>query len=171
MENEQELIRQILNGDQEGYGLLIDRYKKGLYYHCFSIVKDEDAAEDLAQEVFIKAYTNLAKYDNKHRFSTWLYKIATNRSLDYLRKHHPETLNDEQLDKLKSQIRSPHQSAEYSELWEAVDSLPANYRSVLSLYYWQGQSYEEIAEIMQAPVGSVKGWMSRAKLILRKEMS
>jgi RNA polymerase sigma-70 factor (ECF subfamily) len=171
MGNEQELIQQILQGDSESYGLLIDRYKNGLYYHCYSIVRNEDTAEDIAQETFIQAYTSLKKYNSKYRFSTWLYKIATNKSIDYLRKKSPELLQDEDLKKLKSHHLLPHEQAEHAELHAAVDSLPANYRSVLSLYYWQGQDYKEIAEIMEVPVGSVKGWMSRAKEILRKEMS
>ncbi|MBX4190759.1 sigma-70 family RNA polymerase sigma factor [Candidatus Saccharibacteria bacterium] len=171
MKNEQQLIGQILQGDQEKYAELIDRYKDGLYLHCFSIVRDEDAAEDLAQEAFIQAYRQLKKYDEKYRFSTWLYKIATNKAIDHLRKKSPHLLNDEELDNLKSQLPSPDVEARFSELHHAVDNLPANFRSVLSLYYWQGQSYEEIAEIMQVPIGSVRGWISRAKLILRKELS
>ncbi len=171
MENEPELISQILDGDIDVYEVLINRYKNGLYYHCFSIVRNEDTAEDLAQETFIQAYRQLKKYDPKYRFSTWLYKIATNKALDHLRKHSPRLLRDGELDKLTSSHPSPHQEAELAELHYAVDTLPTNYRSVLSLYYWQGQSYEEIAEIMRVPVGSVKGWISRAKLTLKKELS
>jgi RNA polymerase sigma-70 factor (ECF subfamily) len=171
MKNETELIENILHGDTELYGELIERYKDGLYYHCYSIVRDEDTAEDLAQEAFIQAYSKLKKYDSSYRFSTWLYKIATNKSLDYLRKHSPLSLDTEQTAQIKSDLPSPHQKAEHTELRGRVDSLPAKYRSVLSLYYWQGQSYEEIAIIMDVPIGSVKGWMNRAKLILKKELS
>jgi RNA polymerase sigma-70 factor (ECF subfamily) len=171
MDNEQELIRRILDGASDTYESLINRYKDGLYYHCFSMVRDEDTAEDLAQETFIQAYRQLKKYDPKYRFSTWLYKIATHKSIDYLRKHSPRLLEEGELDKLSSHHPSPYQEAEFAELHDAVNSLPAKYRSVLSLYYWQGQSYEEIAEIMEVPIGSVKGWMNRAKLTLRKELS
>jgi RNA polymerase sigma-70 factor (ECF subfamily) len=170
MKNEQELINQILQGNIEEYAELIDRYKDGLYLHCFSIVRDEDIAEDMAQETFIKAYKQLSMFNNDYKFSTWLYKIATNNCFDYLRKHQPRLLKDGELDKIPSSARTPERQAQDNELRELVNALPANYRSVLSLYYWQGQSYEEIAEIMQVPIGSVKGWMNRSKLTLRKEL-
>src|SRR4051812_40236041 len=112
MKNEQELIAQILHGDIEKYAQLIDRYKNGLYLHCFSIVRDEVTAEDLAQEAFIQAYRKLKKYDEKYRFSTWLYKIATNKALDHLRKNSPQLLGSEEVDSLKSNLLSPEKEAQ-----------------------------------------------------------
>lgn len=169
---EQELIARSLNGDPDAYGQLVDRYKNALYHHCFAIVRSEDAAEDIAQDTFITAYYKLRLYDPKYRLSTWLFKIATNKALNWLKKAAKETAAD---DDLIASIASPHprpdQQAEIQELHDAVGRLRPKYRSVISLYYWQGLSYQEIATVLAAPTGSVKVWMSRAKQDLKKELS
>ena len=84
---ESELINRSLSGDIETYGVLIDRYKHALYRHCFSLVRSEDLAEDIAQETFIASYYALKKFDpQKGKLSTWLFKIATNKALTVLKK-------------------------------------------------------------------------------------
>ena len=169
--NEQELIARIVGGEGELYGELIDRYKTGLYYHCFAIVRDEDRAEDVAQEAFIQAYRQLAKYDSAYRFSTWLYKIATHKAIDALRTKQTVPLDDETLDSIASNLPPTERQAIHRELHDAVAALPDKYRTVISLHYWQGKSYEEIAVIMDAPEGSVKGWLYRAKQQLKEALS
>jgi DNA-directed RNA polymerase specialized sigma24 family protein len=84
--DEHALVEQSLNGDHRAYGELVDRYKNALYHHCFAIVRDEDVAEDLAQETFITAYYKLHLYKPQYRLSTWLFKIATNKALTWLKK-------------------------------------------------------------------------------------
>lgn len=170
--DEAELIARSLDGDQLAYATLIDRYKNALYHHCFAIVRSEDIAEDITQETFITAYYKLSSYDAQYRLSTWLFKIATNRALNQLRKDQrtiPAT--EPMVQALVSAQRTPADQAADRELHEAVQRLPARYRAVVSLYYWQGKSYAEIAAILGAPEGSVKGWMNRAKSQLRKELS
>lgn len=169
--DEPELIARILGGEGDLFGTLIDRYKTGLYYHCFAIVRDEDTAEDIAQETFIQAYRNLTRYDSTHRFSTWLYKIATNKSIDFLRSRRTVPLDDEKLATIVSTLPSTERQMTYRELHDAVAQLPVTYRSVVSLHYWHGKSYDEIAHIMGAPVGSVKGWLHRAKQHLKEALS
>jgi len=90
-QDEHELITRILDGDEQAYGLLIDRYKEGPYRHCFRFMRDEDAAEDIAQATFIRAYLKLQEFDHIHAFSTWLYKIATNIALAEVRRKRPES--------------------------------------------------------------------------------
>lgn len=170
--DEPELIARSLNADHDAYAELVERYKNALYHHCFAIVRNEDAAEDITQETFITAYYKLRLYKPQYRLSTWLFKIATNKSLDWLKKAARETAAD---DALIASIASPHprpdQQAEAQELHDAVGRLRPKYRSVISLYYWQGLSYQEIAIVLAAPTGSVKGWMRRAKEELKKELS
>jgi RNA polymerase sigma-70 factor, ECF subfamily len=170
--DEHELIAHSLNADHEAYAQLVDRYKNALYHHCFAIVRNEDAAEDIAQDTFITAYYKLRSYDSHYRLSTWLFKIATNKALSWLRKAAKETAAD---DELIASIASPHPQpdhlAEMQELHDAVARLRPKYRSVISLYYWQGLSYQEIATVLAAPTGSVKVWMARAKQNLKKELS
>ena len=170
-QDEHELIAQILNGDDEAYGFLIERYKKGLYHHCFKLVRDEDIAEDIAHEAFIEAFVHLEKFNPQFRFSTWLYKIATNLALMRLRKRHDIRMDEDELDRVLSTLPDTEQFALYRELHTAVDELPGNYATVVSMHYWHGKSYSEIASSMGTSVGSVKGWMSRAKQQLKEKLS
>lgn len=167
---EQELIAQILNGDDTAYAVLVNRYKVGLYHHCFKITHDEDTAEDIASEAFIEAFVHLDSYDPQYRFSTWLYKIATNGALMHLRKRRDIRMDEQELERIVSTLPGTEQFALYRELHEAVDDLPTNYRTVVSMHYWQGKSYAEIASSMGTSVGSVKGWMSRAKDRLKETL-
>jgi len=169
---ESELIAQSLNGDTEAYGQLVDRYKNVIYYHCFAILRDEDAAEDMAQETFIAAYYQLKKYNNAFKFSTWLFKISTNKCLNYLRHTAMErAIDDKLLDNIVSAGLPPHKEAEVIELKEAVDRLQPQYRAAISLHYWQGLPYKDIAVAMDVPLNSVRVWLLRAKQQLRKELS
>lgn len=170
--DEHGLIARSLDGDHKAYAVLVDRYKNALYHHCFAVVRNEDAAEDIAQDTFITAYYKLHSYNPKYHLSTWLFKIATNKALDWLKKATREVAAD---DELMATITSPHprpdQQAERQELHDAVNRLLPKYRSVISLHYWQGLSYQQIATVLVAPLGSVKVWMRRAKQALRKELS
>jgi RNA polymerase sigma-70 factor (ECF subfamily) len=170
-QNEQELIAQVLNGNEDAYATLIDRYKEGLYRHCFKFVRDEDEAEDITHEAFIEAYVYLDHYNPKFRFSTWLYKIATNLALMRLRKHRTIRMDEDELDRIVSNLPGAEDLTFYREIHNAVDALPLRYRTVVSMHYWHGKSYSEIAAHMGTSVGSIKGWMSRAKKQLKEVLS
>jgi RNA polymerase sigma-70 factor (ECF subfamily) len=170
--DEPELIARSLGGDTEAYGQLVNRYKDAIYHHCFAVLRDEDAAEDMAQEAFIAAYYQLKKYKSDYKFSTWLFKISTNKCLNYLRSQSKiAPPNGRVIDDLVSGGPTPHQAAEAYELHEAVNNLPPNYRAAISLHYWQGLGYKDIALAMEAPLNSVRVWLLRAKQQLRKELS
>ena len=169
--DESELIAQVITGDADAYGQLVDRYKNAVYYHCYAIVRDEDVAEDVAQETFIAAYYKINSFDRSKKLSTWLFKIATNKALNIIRsRKHFTTEGDDILKGVVSAQRTPEELARDNDIHQAVDNLIPKQRAVVSLYYWQGLSYEEVAEVLSVPVGSVKGWMSRAKAALRKEL-
>src|SRR5687767_13244825 len=170
-QNEQELIAQILDGDEEAYGVLIERYKEGLYRHCFRFMRDEDEAEDIAQSAFIEAYIHLGRYDSRFRFSTWLYKIATNLALIRLRKRRDVRMDEDELDRIISDLPGAEDLAYFRELHDAVDALPVRYKTVISMHYWQGKSYLEIASHTGASLGTVKSWMNRAKKQLKEVLS
>jgi RNA polymerase sigma-70 factor (ECF subfamily) len=171
-EDEAELIAQSMHGDHDAYGELVDRYKNALYHHCFAIVRNEDAAEDIAQDTFITAFYKLTSYNSEYKLSTWLFKIATNKALNYIKKYAREVAADDDLiGRIASHHPSPAEQAEDAELHAAVQRLEPKYRTVVSLYYWQGLSYQDIALMLGVPDGSVKGWMNRAKSQLRKELS
>ncbi len=170
--DEHELIARSKQSDADAYGQLVERYKSALYRHSFAILRDEDAAEDITQEAFIAAYYKLETFDVSKRFSTWLFRIATNKALNYLRAHkHTSQLGELSLERYVSPHPTPDQQAEYQELAAAIAALEPRYRAVLDLYYIEGMGYEDIAASMAKPVGSVKGWIHRAKNQLRKELS
>ncbi len=167
-QNEPALIRRILDGETAQYKVLIDRYKTGLYHHCFKFVRDEDQAEDIVQEAFIKAYLQLERYNPHYRFSTWLYKIATNIALQQLRKHQPRLLEDDEIAAIISTLPSTDQLAKDNELVNAVAELPHKQQQVIHLRYFEGKSYAQIAERLGTTTGAVKGWMGRAKQQLKE---
>lgn len=170
--SEAELIARSLDGDSLAYAELVDRYKNAVYYHCFAIVRNEDVAEDIAQETFINAYYKLKQYNNNYSLATWLFRISTNKCLSYLKKHRREVaLDDTLVAAMQSHEPSPHKRALEAELHSAVQSLRPNYRAVISLYYWQGQEYAEIARILDVPINTVRVWLKRAKEELKKELS
>ena len=168
--DEPELIAHILDGDREQYRALVDRHKQTLYRHCFYILHDEDLAEDMAQEAFIRAFDHLHRIDaTKASIKTWLFTIATRCCLEQLRRTKPVQLDNE--DYPVSTAPSPHQRAQQAELHDAVAKLQPRYRLVISLHYWHGYSYEDIATYMHVPVGSVRGWLHRAKQQLKEALS
>jgi RNA polymerase sigma-70 factor (ECF subfamily) len=170
--NDLELIARTLDGDDDAFAVLIDRYKDAVYYHCFAIVRDEDVAEDMAQETFITAYYKLQRYNPEFRLATWLFKISTNKCLTHLkRKSTAAVSGDDLLEHIVDQRANPHKQAIDSELHDAVSHLKPKFRAVISLYYWQGLQYEEVATAMGAPKNSVRVWLKRAKEELRKELS
>lgn len=171
-QNDIELIAQSMNGDQVAYAELVDRYKNALYRHCFAIVRDEDVAEDIAQDVFVTAYYKLATYNAAYKFSTWLFKIGTNKALNYLKKHAKERPMHENLqEKIVSKLPSPERKALHAELESAVGRLRPKYRVAIRLHYWEGMKYEEVAATLAVSEGTVKSWLNRAKTQLRKELS
>lgn len=169
-QDEKELIIRILDGDEQLYGELIDRYKEGLYRHCFRIIRDEDAAEDVAQEAFIKAYVQLVNFDQVHAFSTWLYKIATNIALGELRRNTPVLLDEKLLDILPGESNATD-LARYNELYQAIERLPENHKQAIRLHYFKDKRYEQIAKEMNTTTGSIKAWTSRAKRQLKGMLS
>lgn len=171
--NEDITIRKILHGDIDAYEHLVVRYHVGLIIHCERLVSDRDVAEDIAQEAFIKAFNSLGDYDSaKSRFSTWLYKIATNKAIDHLRVA-KRKLPVEDIDTLADTAAPNYELEETKrEVRDAVANLhPPTYRHVIKAYYWQGKSYAEIAESLNIPINTVRTWLRRAKQQLRSDMS
>jgi len=170
-QNEQAIINQILDGDAAAYGELIDRYKEGLYRHCFQFVRDEATAEDIAQEAFISAYTHLDRYDSTYRFSTWLYKIGTNLALQFMRRHQPRLLEDGEIDLVISSLPATDQLARDNEVRAAVSQLPLRLGQAINLHYFEGKSYEQIAKELKTPKGTIKARLHRAKKHLKEILS
>lgn len=170
-QDESAVIIRILDGEEELFAVLIDRYKQGLYYHCLRYIRDPDEAQDVAHEAFIAAFLKLDQYQSDYRFSTWLYKIATNIAIMHLRKRRDLLIDETAVDRVLSTLPDSEQIALKHELHRAVDALPARYRSVIKMHYWQGKPYREIALRLGTSEGTIKSWMSRARRQLKEAIS
>lgn len=170
--DETEIIKAVIEG-ADRYAELIERYHVGLIIHCEHLVGDRDEAEDIAQEAFIKAYEQLARFNPAQaRFSTWLYKIATNAAIDYLRKH-MRRVYAEDIETIAAVTMPAYlEEEERQEVRAAVRHLsPPEYRHVIEAYYWHGKSYQQIAEEIHVPLNTVRTWLRRAKLQLKEKLS
>lgn len=173
MMEEQKCIAKILNGDTNTYRELVDRYQTGLIIHCENILKDRHEGEDIAQEAFIKAYKNLANFSNeKAQFSTWLYRIATNLCIDLLRKNKRKVhINDIEL-QLEAVLPSHIEEDDIQYIRKIVQELePPKYAEIIKAYFWEGKSYQEIANTFGTSTNTVGTWISRAKLQLKEKLS
>ncbi len=165
------LIAKVLNGQTEAYRILVDRYHKGLVIYLVNLLGDEMQAEDIAQEAFLQAYRKLDSFDPAYSFSTWLYRIAMNMSLRYMAKNKPVLLHtDQSVSDAASLEESYDKQAARTAIRQAVRTLNPNYQQVINLYYWDGKSYEEIAQILGCPIGTVRTWLARSKQSLREEL-
>ncbi len=182
-ESDEQLIRDALAGDQRAYKELLARHRQSIYHVIFKIVRSNEEAADLVQETFMKAFGSLASYRFEYRFSTWLYKIAANNAIDHLRKKRIEALSLDRPVQTKDgevALEIPDWSQNPEEdlyrkrravtIGDAIDSLPAKYREVIVLRHQQDRSYEEIAEQLRIPVGTVKARIFRARELLKKKL-
>lgn len=173
MQEELIYIDQIRNGDSDAYRHLVERYHVGLIIHCEQLLKSRSEAEDMAQEAFVKAYLQLAKYDSsKGRFSTWLYRIATNLCLDSLRRGHRQ-LDVDDIERIAAFTMPTHiEDDEAERLRQAVRELtPPAYRRIIEAYFWEGKSYQEIAIELDMTPTNVGVSMMRAKARLKEVVS
>lgn len=176
-------IKAIKKGDQNAYADIVDLYKDKIYRLCYRMLGNRHEAEDIAQEAFIRAYVNIHTYNPNMKFSSWLYRIATNLAIDKIRKKKPDAYLDEEISgtdgltmysQLSSNEASPEETLESMELQEtvqkAIEKLPEKYRSVIVLKYIEDLSLQEISEILDLPLGTVKTRIHRGREALRKHL-
>jgi len=163
-------------GDQKAYAEIMQRYKDSIYYMALKMVNNKDDAMDLTVETFAKAFENLDKYKPEYAFSTWLFRIATNNSIDFIRK---KKLNVVSLDLLSedeggdfylqvpAEGLNPEETSirkqESEKLKNMVEQLPLRYRTLIVLRYYEELSYEEISQQLGIPIGTVKAQLFRAR--------
>lgn len=176
VDEEQALIRRVQSGDTSAFEPLLTAYEKGVYNLCLRMVRNPADAEDLAQETFLKAYRGIAGYRGESKFSVWLYRIASNLCLDFLRQQKrrptaPLTVEDEDGDLRETELadgrlqpeRLLEQKLTGDSLRRGLDALPPEFRQVLLLRELQGLSYEEIGGILGLESGTVKSRIFRAR--------
>ena len=169
-----ELIQKCLNEDREYFSELISRYKNLVYSIILRMIKDQEEADDLAQEVFIKVYKNLFRYYPDFKFSTWIIRITTNHVIDYRRKKQQETVPLESVEYEMSTDESPESAyikeEQKSLLKRLVDNLPDMYKIPIVLYHNQGLSYQEISDIIEEPLSKVKNRIFRGRKMLKESL-
>jgi RNA polymerase sigma factor (sigma-70 family) len=174
--NDFNLVSKAKEGDQKAYAEIMQRYKDSIYFMALKMVNNKDDAMDLTVETFAKAFENLGKYKPEYAFSTWLFRIATNNSIDFIRKKRLnvvslDTLTEEQGEDKYLQVRAeglnPEETSirkqESEKLKNMVEQLPLRYRTLIILRYYEELSYEEIAKQVDIPIGTVKAQLFRAR--------
>jgi RNA polymerase sigma factor (sigma-70 family) len=172
--------RAVNDGDQKAYAELMERYRDSIYFMLLKMVNNRDDAEDLTIEAFGKAFNRLAQYTPNYAFSTWLFKIASNNCIDFIRKKKKNVLSidnkfesdegDSMTIDLKSNMLDPEEKIIKKQkirlMREVVEKLKPRYRELIELRYFKEYSYEEIAEQLDIPLGTVKAQLFRAREFL-----
>lgn len=174
--DDQQLVEQALAGDEKAFARLLLRYKDSIYFMILKMVKNKNDAEDLTLEAFGKAFTNLDVYSSDFAFSTWLYRIATNNCIDFMRKQkglhfsldvNQESEQDGNTLKLKSSVLDPEERLilkQRSKLLRGfINKLKPQYQVLIEMRYFKEYSYEEISKELDLPLGTVKVQLFRAR--------
>ncbi len=172
------LVQKATKGDQKAYTELMDRYKDAIYFMLLKMVNNSSDAEDLTIEAFGKAFKNIDQYTPNFAFSTWLFKIATNNCIDFIRKKKANTISldqaDEEEDKAPTDLMAPVLDPEETLIKDQklklmrsiVSRLKPRYRKLIELRYFKEYSYDEISEELELPIGTVKAQLFRARELL-----
>ncbi len=153
---------------------MVELYADRIYGLCYYMTEDPEAAKDLTQETFLRAWKGLKKFRGESSAYTWLYKIALNRCRSYLKKRSREKkvyIEDLRETGWEPSVDPPQDPPEAVSVRAALRELPPEYREVLLLYYWEEMTYEEIAEALGVPMGTVKSRLHRAKEALRRVLN
>jgi RNA polymerase sigma-70 factor (ECF subfamily) len=185
---DQDLITLARSGSEKAYRELLDRYQRPVFSLVYRMVRDRELAEDLAQETFIKVFNHLGSYNPAYKFSSWIFKIASNLAIDALRKKELDTVSldgsrhastSDEVEATRITVRSRDENPEElleakqlgQEIEQAIGGLRPEYRTAILLRHVEGRPYEEIAEIMGIPLGTVKTYIHRARGELRETLS
>lgn len=178
------LVDQARNGDQSAYAQLMDRYRESIYFMMMKMVRNTDDADDLTIEAFGKAFSRLDQYSPSFAFSTWLFKIASNNCIDFIRKKRIKltsmdtgyTNDDGEAIGIdaRSETRDPEENIIHNQkvkhMRQLVSKLKPRYRELIEKRYFEELSYEEIAEELNLPLGTVKAQLFRARDFLAQMM-
>ncbi|HPR32615.1 MAG TPA: RNA polymerase sigma factor [Prolixibacteraceae bacterium] len=169
-------IDRVLKGDKGAFSYLVKKYENMVYSLAFKMLKNESHAEDLAQEVFIEVFRSLAQFRGKAKFSTWIYRIAYNKSITFLRKNRPERSFDDVLFlERRGGSDETHQEQVAEEetlesLQKALRELSDDEQIMILLHYYEGQSIDEIATVMRISSSNVKIKLFRARKKIKEKM-
>jgi len=174
------LIERCLEGDEKAFEELLEKYRKPVYSICYRMVGNRADSEDIAQEVFIRVFSVLDRYDPSYRFSSWIFRITSNLCIDFLRRRRNGHFSlDQPIDygesemprQLPSKDAGPDREVESAEMMaaleEVIGTLPDHYRAIVIFRHQEQLSYEEISEILGIPLGTVKARIHRARNMIK----
>jgi RNA polymerase sigma-70 factor (ECF subfamily) len=171
-----QIIKRIKSGQEVAFNDLIERYKRQVVAIAFRMVGDYDEAEDIAQMVFVKTAKNLTKFDTSKKFSTWLYRITVNASIDFMRKYrrHKHELLDNYSESLENEDDNPEEILHRKKLrgiiLKAAEALNDKQKAAFILRDLEGHQIDEVSEILDMPEATVRWYLHRARIRLRKEL-
>ena len=181
MDNELALIELVKKGDKKAYNTLVLKYQDRLVYSVYKFLKDFELAQDIAQEAFIKAYKNIEKFRGDSQFYTWIYRIAINTAKNVVstKARKSEIYDNDTTDQLLSESVATSENPENilqaeqlrSEINKALQNLPEDIRVTLSLREFDGLSYEEIAKVLECPIGTVRSRIHKGREMLDQTFS
>ena len=165
------LVSRCLKGDSEAFGQIVDRYQKTVFNLAFRMTRDYDDADDLSQTVFVKVYENLKKYNSRHKFYSWIYRITINETLNFIKRNkRTETIPES----YESQDNSPEMETDIEEsshlIDEALSELQDEYRILIIMRHFLNYSYTQIGETLELPEKKVKSRLYMARQILAKTL-
>jgi RNA polymerase sigma-70 factor (ECF subfamily) len=181
--SDERLVELSLEGDEDAFGILVQRYQRRLAAFLSQLVGDMELARELSQEAFVRAWSALERFDPRYRFSTWLFRIAHNLGIDQLRRRRLQTTplyrtdsEGEEVEVVvpdldKDPLGHLENRALASELRQIIDGLRPEYRELVLLRHFAGLSYQEIADFTQMPLGTVKNKLFRAHSVLRRALT
>jgi len=173
------LVEECLGGNLRKFQVLVERYKKPMYFYALGMVGNSDDAYDLSQEAFIKAYRSLKRYDSRFQFKSWLFTILSNLCKNALRSagiRKQYMVSDKALETAPADMESNPESAYQAQqvkqaVWDALATLDSEAREIIILKHFQDMPYKEIAEVLGIPVGSVMSRLHYARLKLKKALA
>jgi RNA polymerase sigma-70 factor (ECF subfamily) len=176
--DDNELAKRVCMGETQLFRLLIERHQQHIFNLCYRMLRQFEEADDATQDTFLKAYRSLKQFRGDARLKTWLCQIARNECLNRLRHENMASL-DQQLttdysfqiaDSTPSPLELIEQQETQSIVHEAINKLPHSYRLVITLFHLNGLSYEEISQVMEIPMGTVKTHIFRARELLKSKL-
>ena len=185
--SDHELVTLAQQGSEKAYRELLGRFQRPVFSIIYRMIRDREQAEDLAQETFVRVFNNIDRYDPRFKFSSWIFKIATNLTIDWIRRKELDTVSidgsrnavtAEQIEATSITIAStdenPEELLEAKELGEeiegAIGKLRPEYKAAILLRHVEGREYQEIAEILSLPLGTVKTYIHRGRNELRDQL-
>lgn len=183
--SDEEMVRRIVGGETDLFSDLVRRYQVRIVAHLSRLVGSREEGRDLAQEIFLKVFQALSRFNREYKFSTWIFRIASNAAIDYLRKRRIRTVSmegppGEESDEpttreFATPELDPYGTLRNEERRRRIDreisALPADFRELIAMRHFAGLSYEEIAEAKKIPLGTVKNKLFRARAVLKERLA